>query len=188
MFRTRPSARFVVAIFLALALLATRPGTERYGDTLQIALPIAGLGCALAGGGSGAYFKRFAGMWVTMRGTKIALGDAAINARPTGGDRGFPSGHTAAATFGASALVNTCLANAPLFQTVVIVAAAFVGGSRIDQGRHNVWQVLAGAILAILFDRGFRRATSSWRAWRRSCQWVRIVIMKSGRPGLGVGS
>lgn len=148
-----------MAAFLALAVGVTRPDAESYGDTLQIALPLAGAGCAMGTGNGYSYILRFAGMWLTMRGTKMALADAPVSRRPGGGGRGFPSGHTSAAVFGASSLVQGCLENAPLLKTAIIVGAGYTGSSRIEAGRHDITQVLAGVILALLFERGFRGGT-----------------------------
>lgn len=173
----------LVALVLVLSLLATRPGAERYGDNLQIALPLAGLGCAALTGNAGPYFARFAGMWLTLHATKRGLGDRQINERPGGGHQGFPSGHTAAAAFGAAALAQECVAHAPLLRTAVVVAAGYVGASRIEARRHDIWQVLAGVILALAFHGGFRPKSRSRRlavlagdhAWRVLVKGVPIL-------------
>ena len=137
---------------------------EKIGDNFQIALPLLGLGCAIADGGGVQYFGRYLLLEVFIKTPKNTLGDAPINLRPNGSDQGFPSGHTAVATFGASALAQSCLRESRTAQAVAVIAAGFTGASRISAEKHNIWQVLAGAVLGWLmtvlplsaYDRGFR--------------------------------
>ncbi|WP_420569484.1 phosphatase PAP2 family protein [Thalassovita sp.] len=153
--------------FLAgFVLLVSGRNVERLGDHFQIALPLAGLACASMEGRSMQYLGRYVLLETIVKGSKFGLGDAKINQRPNGGNKGFPSGHTAAASFGATALITTCLKSSHAAQMIAVVAAGFVGTSRVDAGKHTPWQVLAGAlvgwatqILALTaFDRMFRRA------------------------------
>jgi membrane-associated phospholipid phosphatase len=162
----RLSMRMRVAIILsalALVIAITPRNPERYGDNLQIALPVLAIGCSVLNGDVGEYLGRYAVMFIGLHGTKRALGDLEINRRPHGGLQGFPSGHTATAAFGASALVQNCITGHPVAKTVVILAAAFTGASRIESQSHNIWQVLVGAIWGIFCDR-FLRPGSRWRA------------------------
>lgn len=149
--------RGIILTVLALSVALSAPKAERIGDRLQIALPLLGLGCAALTGGGGAYLMRFAVMEGVLHSSKQALGAAAINQRPNGGAAGFPSGHTAAASFGAASLVQACLRDSPFVQGSVILAAAFTGTSRVDAGAHTIWQVLAGAILGWASACLFRR-------------------------------
>jgi len=96
-------------------------------------------------------------VFTVAHGTKIALGDAPINQRPNGRGEGFPSAHTAAAAFGASSLASDCLKGHPVGQAVSILAAAFVGGSRIEARAHDLIQVMAGALLGWGGERLLRR-------------------------------
>jgi membrane-associated phospholipid phosphatase len=146
----------LIAAFLILSLVATERRAERYGDTLQVVLPLAALGCSIVNGDALEYTGRYAAMWVTMRLSKLLV-DGPIAERPHGGDDGFPSGHTTSAAFGASALVFSCLGDAPVLKTAVVFAAAFTGASRIAADAHDIWQVLAGGIWAVLFERLLRR-------------------------------
>lgn len=151
---------WVVIVVVVLAIAVSWPSNRRAGDRLQYGLPLLGLGCAVLSGGVVEYGVRFAVMEAGVQGSKRLLGDAAVNRRPDGGLEGMPSGHMAPAAFGASALV-ACLSGAPVAQGVAVVAAGFVGGSRIEAGRHTLWQVLAGALW------GWAAQAVSWRGIRR---------------------
>jgi len=161
---TRRNRAIAVLLTLLIVAVASEPRVERYGDNYQIALPLLALGCEIANGRGLEYVGRYAVMFTGLHGTKRALGDAEINARPRGGQEGFPSGHTATATFGAATLVQSCVLGSPLVQTVVILAAAYTGGSRIESGAHTIWQVMAGALWGLICSMAFRPASPS-RRW-----------------------
>lgn len=154
----------VILAMLALVLAATEPRAERYGDNLQIALPILALGCSVLNGEGIEYVGRYLVMFTGVHGTKQLLGDAPINIRPNGGTEGMPSGHTATAVFGASTLVQHCIIGNPAARAAIILAAGFTGASRIDAGKHTIWQVLAGAIWGIFCDMALRKG-SRMRLW-----------------------
>ncbi len=164
-------SRLVLAV-LALTVILTEPVARRYGDRFQNALPVLGLGCAVLNGSWAEYMLRYAIGLGVVEGSKSALGDLPLNMRPTGNPRGFPSGHTAAAAFGASYLAHDCVANSPVARTAVILAAGFTGASRIDAGVHTIWQVLAGAIVGLLGDRLFRRNGPGRRAVIAPFRWL----------------
>lgn len=152
--------RAIVVIALLALTVATAPrAVERYGDRLQVALPMIAWGCEALNGHAAEYFLRYAVMFTVAHGTKDALGQASINMRPSGSDQGMPSAHTSTAVLGASSLLHECVAGQPIVQGVVLLAAGFTGASRISAGKHDIWQVLAGAILGWVCDRAFRRAT-----------------------------
>lgn len=139
--------------------------TERIGDRLQVVLPVIALGCAVADGRGVQFFGRYLLLEAGIKFPKFLLGDLPMNQRPDGGSQGFPSGHTAVATFGATSLAATCMSNSKVAQGVVLSSAAFVGGSRVEAGKHTLWQALAGGIWGwfaqaaglVAFDRWFRR-------------------------------
>lgn len=180
LFLTRVRNKAILLV-LAATLLLTPPLSERYGDNLQIALPLLGLGCSVLTGGAGEYLLRFVVLEVGIHGPKTALGTAEINARPGGGYKGFPSGHTAAATFGASALVHNCISNSPVTKAVVIIGAGFTGASRIEAEKHNIWQVLAGVLLGWGCERLLRRNTPARRRVQQALAvvWRRLRGQKS---------
>jgi membrane-associated phospholipid phosphatase len=148
-------------VLTVLAVLLSGPAKksvpERIGDQLQVALPMIGWGCSAVNGRATEYALRFGATWIATHGTKHGLMQAPINIRPNGGDQGFPSGHTSAAVYGASALVHDCVTGNPWVQGVVIVSAGFVGASRIEAGKHDIWQVLAGVFYGWVGDRALRR-------------------------------
>lgn len=156
--------RKVQIILAVLGLIAvTAPNPERLGDRYQVALPILALGCEVMNGSGLEYVGRYVVMFVGLHGTKNALGLAPINHRPKGGLEGFPSGHTATATFGATSLMQSCVAKAPVAQIAVALAAAYTGGSRIETRWHTLTQVMAGAIWGILCSMAFRKDTAARR-------------------------
>jgi membrane-associated phospholipid phosphatase len=146
----------VILVVLAAVLVSVPPVPERWGDRIAWTLPALAGVCSIANGTWPETLLRFAAMEATVQGTKSALADAEINARPRGGERGFPSAHSAHAAFGASALVHDCVAGNPAMRAGLIVAAGFTGASRVDAGAHNAWQVLAGWIVGFGFERLWR--------------------------------
>lgn len=156
-----PSAlrpRLVLGVLALVVLLSPQDEHGKdLGTSFQIALPLLAWGCEATNGSGPEYLLRYVVMFTTLHGTRRALGETDINARPNGGWHGFPSGHTATAVFGASSLVQSCLTGHPVVQGVVLLAAAFTGTSRVTSGWHDIWQVLAGALLGWGCDRAFRR-------------------------------
>lgn len=160
----------VVAVMLATFALAEK-SIEKQGDAYQYALPLTALACALSNGQALSFLQRYGVQLVMVHGPKNLLGDAAINIRPNGGTRGFPSGHTATATLGASNLAFECLRGHPLVQVGVFAIAGFVGVSRVEAGAHFPWQVLAGFLVGLIADRAFRKTRPiAWlnRLFRRN--------------------
>jgi membrane-associated phospholipid phosphatase len=143
----------MIAVCLALTVMISLPSPERIGDRVQIALPLLAFGCSLANGRAGIYVERAGLLAVAIHGPRNAIGDHPWNARPDGGSIGLVSGHTAAATFGASALLRDCVSAIPWIRAPIIFSAAFVGASRIESDRHTIWQVLLGGILGLALDR-----------------------------------
>ncbi|MBC2834938.1 phosphatase PAP2 family protein [Paragemmobacter straminiformis] len=170
----------VLGVLMAPASRKSLP--ERIGDQLQVALPMIGWGCSAVNGKATEYAVRFAASWIATHGTKHGLGQAAINIRPNGGDQGFPSGHTSAAVYGASALVHECVTGNPWVQGAVILSAGFVGASRIEADKHNIWQVLAGALYGWIGDRALRRPsrarTAVVQGLRRVQGWIAAPFRK----------
>ncbi|SEM59057.1 hypothetical protein SAMN04488103_101566 [Gemmobacter aquatilis] len=168
----------LVLAALALCLTVCEPTVRRYGDKLQVALPLVAWACAATDGRGAELLGRFAGVLVVAHGTKAVLGRRPLNRRPTGGGQGFPSAHTTAAAFGASAIVHDCVAGHPVARALVVMAAGFVGGSRIEVRAHDIWQVLAGGLLGWGGDRLLRR-DSALR--RQIMQGIRALACRLAR-------
>ena len=79
----------LVLLALALALVFCEPTAKRFGDRLQIALPVVAWGCAAMNGSALEYAGRFFAMSAITHTSKAALGDAAINRRPSGDGKCF---------------------------------------------------------------------------------------------------
>ncbi len=164
----------VVVLVLGGVLALTEREVERYGDNLQIALPLLALSCEAVNGRGLEYLGRYAIMFTGLHGTKYAMGKTELNARPRGGYKGFPSGHTATASFGAATLVQRCVTGSPAVQAGVILTAALTGTSRVDAGAHTTLQVVVGAIWGLLCSMAFHdtRRPRRWLGhmaalWRR---------------------
>jgi membrane-associated phospholipid phosphatase len=172
----------VLMAVLALTVLLTPPRAERYGDMLQIALPFMALACEAKVGAAGEFVLRYVGMMAVAHGAKQVLGEHDVNRRPGSGGEGFPSAHTSTAVLGASALVHGCLRNQPVAQAVVLLTAGFVGASRIEAGKHDIWQVTAGAVLGWASDRVLRRPSPARDRVRRGLQATGRVIRAGLAP------
>ncbi|MEM9320674.1 MAG: phosphatase PAP2 family protein [Pseudomonadota bacterium] len=178
----------VLALIVGSIAISDRSASG-VGDTLQVVLPLTGLGCAIATGQGVRYTGRYLVVSLALQSSKRGLGEAEINARPNGGYHGMPSGHTTAASFGAAGIAQHCVAgNAPA-QVMAGMAAGLVGGTRIEVGAHNVWQVLAGAILGwggqvvafAAFDAWFRRVWfGAGRGILRAARWLRDGVSRLG--------
>lgn len=158
-----------------------KPGqVERMGDALQFLLPITGAACSFGRSGLRDYALRFVALEGMIHAPKNALGDAPINLRPGGATRGFPSGHTAAAFYGASAIARTCLRESPVGQMAIWGAAMFTGGSRIEAGMHFLFQVVFGALIGLVADLGLRRRRRRARPMQLPFPRLRAWSLGSG--------
>ncbi|TXB71307.1 phosphatase PAP2 family protein [Paracoccus aurantiacus] len=83
--------------------------------------------------------------------TKRYFDGKPISRRPTGAGEGFPSGHTAAAFFGASDLAGKCFEDQPEAGAMAYGAAGLTGYSRIHAGEHTPQQVWTGALIGFSF-------------------------------------
>ncbi len=143
------------AAMVACSLVTSAQAGDSFtkaGDILQIALPVAALVCATRKHDFTPAAWRFIGQEVAVEASKHALGNAAINQRPNGGTHGFPSGHTAAAFYGASYLSRQCM-HTKGGKILAFGLATLVGASRVHGDNHTVGQVLAGALVGVAFDR-----------------------------------
>lgn len=150
----------LIIVVLCMAVAFSGSKSEKIGDNLQVVLPVMALVCSAVNGEAGSLLLRYIGVEVVLKSSKFGLGAAAINIRPNGGTKGFPSGHTTVAIFGTSNLLHSCITANPWVKGIVIISGGYVGASRIEAGAHFLFQVLAGALLGWLGERShllFRR-------------------------------
>jgi membrane-associated phospholipid phosphatase len=152
MTRSATLCRATAIVFsLGATPLAAGSSFEAFGDVMQIVLPGAAAVCAGRQDDLVPYSARLVGQIAVTQGLKYGLGDRPINQRPNGGTHGFPSGHTAAAFYGASYLANNCLQTGGQ-KAVAYGLAVAVGASRLHANQHDLAQVVAGALVGYMFD------------------------------------
>jgi membrane-associated phospholipid phosphatase len=143
--------RFLALVLLCLAALPLHAGAksdlERFGDIGQIVLPVIAGICAVRQQRFGDFAAGFGTTQVVVHGLKRTLGDARLNHRPNGTLQGFPSGHTAAAVFGATSIARHCVPDRPILGGLAYGTAAAVGISRIAADKHDPFQVGVGALI-----------------------------------------
>ena len=156
-----------------LAGLLSLPGSARAGDddtlevagnVLQVLLPAAAGYCAYRQDRGKDFLAGFVSQAVVVQTFRIGLGESEINQRPSGSYHGFPSGHTAAAVFGATNLARKCFPDRPALGALAYGLALIVGVSRVDSDRHTVEQVAAGALLGY-FANGVTVSVGPGKFW-----------------------
>jgi membrane-associated phospholipid phosphatase len=158
-FATRARAAIAALLFAAALPAHADDRFEKFGDAMQIALPFVALTCAAKQGRAAETALGFAVQAAAVNGSKAMLRDARINQRPDGKGRGFPSGHSASAMFGAANLAEFCYQGRPALQFASYSLALAVGLSRMDANRHTPLQVAAGLALGY-FANGLRLSLS----------------------------
>jgi membrane-associated phospholipid phosphatase len=158
----------ILLVLLLMCVVTGRGTNERVGDSLQVTLPMAALVCTVARGRGPEYLGRFVLLTFGIQTPKHLLGSHNINRRPNGGLKGMPSGHTAAAAFGATGLLQTCLNSSRVGQVAAVLSAGYVAGSRIEAEKHTLWQSVAGGLWGILAQTlTWSGLTRTWRGLRR---------------------
>ena len=136
---------------LSLAGPAVADPLETFGTGMKYGLPLAAAVCAA----DQHRFKDFAVRGALQAGLVLALKhfyeDAPIGLRPSGEGGGFPSGHTAAAAFGAADLAGKCFDDKPWAGAAAYGAAGLTGYSRVHAGEHTPEQVWTGALIGFSF-------------------------------------
>ena len=156
--------RFLASVVIGTLIVALAiPKPEKMGDRLQYVLPIAGFVCSLDVKQAASVTTRYVAGFVSVHFLKNVLPSDGINMRPDGGSHGFPSGHTYAATFGASYIARQCASKIPYIGPIAALGAGFTGASRVDAQKHNPFQVFFGALFGLVFDRAFQSAESRSR-------------------------
>ncbi|WP_054304060.1 phosphatase PAP2 family protein [Gemmobacter sp. LW-1] len=148
-----PACALTLAACLGLSapvMAQDKTGLERTGDALQVILPAMAGVCAIRQQRTANFVAGLATTELVTQGLKTATRDSRIGRRPNGHDRGFPSGHTSMAFYGATSLARDCWRDSPVAGALAFGAATLVGVSRVKADQHTVGQVLAGALVGYL--------------------------------------
>ena len=136
-----------VLIASSLALPASADPLESFGTGMKYGLPLAAAVCAA----DQHRLEDFAIRGALQAGLVLALkaiyAEAPIGLRPSGEGRGFPSGHAAAASFGAADLAGKCFVDQPWAGAAAYGAAGLTAYSRVHAGEHTPEQVWSGALI-----------------------------------------
>lgn len=141
----------IVGLTCMLAVPAGADGLERFGTTMKYALPLAAAVCAADQDRLEDFAVRGALQAAVVLGLKAVFDGSPLGTRPTGEGRGFPSGHSAAAGFGAADLAGKCWEDDPALGAAAYGAAGLTAFSRVQAGEHTADQALAGALIGISF-------------------------------------
>lgn len=138
---------FVLVVLLPLSAVAEQSDVAKAGDVLEFALPAAALvATALNRDGEGSRQMVFGAL--TNLAVTYALKESISKGRPDDNDNdSFPSAHTSV-SFQAARFAHKRYGRK--WGIPMYVAASFVGYSRIEDDRHDEWDVLAGAAIGIL--------------------------------------
>ena len=120
---------------------------EQFGTGMKYGLPLAAAVCAERDGRLKDLAVRGVLQAALVWGLKEYFDGQAISQRPSGGGRGFPSGHTAAAFFGAADLAGKCFKDDPAAGAVAYGAAGVTGWSRMRAHAHTPQQVWTGGLI-----------------------------------------
>ena len=123
-----------------------KSNVELSGDILEVGIPLTALASTFIWDDEhdGKY------QFINSMGTSVILTHVlkrVINKpRPNGGEHSFPSGHTSAAFTGAAFLERRhgWKVGIPAY-----LLASYVGYTRIHANKHDIWDVLGGAVLGI---------------------------------------
>ena len=135
----------------SLALPAAADPFEQFGTAMKYGLPLAAAVCAVDQNRFEDFAVRGVLQAALVWGMKEYFDGAPISRRPSGEGKGFPSGHTAAAFFGAADLAGKCFDDRPEVGAFAYGAAALTGWSRVSAGQHTPQQVWSGALIGLSF-------------------------------------
>ncbi|WP_410219385.1 phosphatase PAP2 family protein [Paracoccus sp. (in: a-proteobacteria)] len=122
---------------------------EEFGTAMKYGLPLAAAVCAADQDRLEDFALRGAVQAVVVLGLKSLFDNSSLGQRPTGQGRGFPSGHSAAAGFGAADLAGKCWKDEPPLGVAAYGAAGLTAYSRVHAGEHTSAQVMSGAVIGI---------------------------------------
>lgn len=124
---------------------------EGFGTTMKYALPLAAAACAADQDRLEDFAVRGVLQAVVVLGLKSLFDGHPRGLRPSGEGRGYPSGHAAAAGFGAADLAGKCWRDEPGLGAAAYGAAGLTAVSRVQAGQHTPEQVWAGSLIGIGF-------------------------------------
>lgn len=136
---------------LALPRPAAADPFENFGTAMKYGLPLAAAVCAVDQDRAEDFAVRGVLQAALVWGMKQYFDGRPISRRPSGEGEGFPSGHTAAAFFGAADLAGKCFDDQPEAGALAYGAAGLTGWSRLDAGQHTPQQVWTGALIGFSF-------------------------------------
>ena len=136
---------------ISLGLPASADPFENFGTAMKYGLPLAAAACAVDQDRVEDFAIRGILQAAVVLGMKRYFDGQPISRRPSGEGEGFPSGHTAAAFFGASDLAGKCFDDQPEAGALAYGAAGLTGLSRIHAGEHTSQQVWTGALIGFSF-------------------------------------
>ncbi|MEF9602386.1 phosphatase PAP2 family protein [Paracoccus sp. PXZ] len=139
------------AAFCCLSAPAAADPVEQFGTTMKYGLPLAAAVCAADQDRLEDFAVRGVLQAALVWGMKAFFDGQPISRRPSGEGKGFPSGHTAAAFFGAADLAGKCFDDRPEAGALAYGAAGLTGWSRVHAGEHTPAQVFGGVLLGISF-------------------------------------
>lgn len=139
------------ALTAALIQPAAADPVEQFGTAMKYGLPLAAAVCAERDDRLEDFAVRGLLNAAIVWGLKEYFDGTPLSRRPSGEGKGFPSGHTAAAFFGASDLAGKCFEDDRAAGAALYGAAGFTGWSRVHAGEHTVPQVMSGALIGISF-------------------------------------
>lgn len=141
-------------VLISLMLISqagmAKSSSETAGDVLQYAIPLTGLGMAVANDdteGIKQLGKTMLTNVATTYGMKYAFNDTSWGKRPNGSDYSFPSGHTSDACAGATFIGQRY---GWRYGAVAMLPAAYVGWSRVDADKHHVRDIIAGCAVGTM--------------------------------------
>ena len=154
--RRRTAGRGAAAAVALGAVLACPTGAAadpltQFGTGMKYGLPLAAAVCAADQDRLGDFALRGILQAGIVWGMKQVFDARPIGRRPSGEGKGFPSGHSAAAFFGAADLAGKCFDDQPWAGAAAYGAAGLTGWSRIEAGEHTPRQVLGGALIGFGF-------------------------------------
>ena len=138
-----------------LAATLTQPATadpfEDFGTAMKYGLPLAAAVCAARDDRLEDFAVRGALQAAVVWGLKTWLDGTPVSVRPSGEGKGFPSGHSAAAAFGAADLAGKCFPDDRAAGIGLYGAAGLTAASRVHAGEHTMKQALTGALIGFSF-------------------------------------